>query len=124
MARRVMDQIVEHGHVRRGRIGVSIKDMTPPAVAMSTETIDGALIADVSRGSPAEKVGIQKGDVIVAADGTPIRNAAQLRNKIGLTQIGERLQLTLRRKGAISNVSVEVAPAAETAGKVYSSRQQ
>ena len=124
MARRVMDQIVEHGHVRRGRIGVSIKDMTPPAVATSTETIEGAVIADVSRGSPAEQVGIQKGDIIVAADGTPIRSAAQLRNKISLTQVGERLELTLKRKGAVSNVSVEVAPAAKTTGKVYSGRQQ
>ena len=124
MARRVMDQIVEHGHVRRGRIGVSIKDMTAPALATSTEGIVGALIADVRRGSPAEQVGIQKGDVIIAADGRTIRSAAQLRNKISLTQIGERLQLTLARKGAISNVSVEVTPAVETAGKVYSSRQQ
>lgn len=124
MARRVMDQIVEHGHVRRGRIGVSIKDMTAPALATSTEAIVGALIADVRRGSPAEQVGIQKGDVIIAADGRTIRSAAQLRNKISLTQIGERLQLTLARKGAISNVSVEVTPAVETTGKVYSSRQQ
>jgi serine protease Do len=124
MARRVMDQIVEHGHVRRGRIGVSIKDMTAPALATSTEAIVGALIADVRRGSPAEQVGIQKGDVIIAADGRTIRSAAQLRNKISLTQIGERLQLTLARKGAISKVSVEVTPAVETTGKVYSSRQQ
>ena len=124
MARRVMDQIVEHGHVRRGRIGVSIKDMTAPALATSTEGIVGALIADVRRGSPAEQVGIQKGDVIIAADGRTIRSAAQLRNKISLTQIGERLQLTLARKGAISNVSVEVTPAVDTTGKVYSSRQQ
>ena len=124
MARRVMDQIVEHGHVRRGRIGVSIKDMTPGAVVTSTETIEGAVIADVSRGSPAEQAGIQKGDIIVAADGTPIRSAAQLGNKISLTQVGERLQLTLRRKGAVRDVSVEVAPAAETTGKVHSSRQQ
>ena len=124
MARRVMDQIVEHGHVRRGRIGVSIKDMTAPAVATSIEAIVGALIADVRRGSPAEQVGIQKGDIIIAADGTTIRSAAQLRNKISLTQIGERLQLTLARKGAISDVSVQVSPAVETTGKVYSSRQQ
>ena len=124
MARRVMDQIVEHGHVRRGRIGVSIKDMTAPALATSTEGIVGALIADVRRGSPAEQVGIQKGDVIIAADGRTIRSAAQLRNKISLSQIGERLQLTLAREGAISNVSVEVTPAVDTTGKVYSSRQQ
>jgi serine protease Do len=118
-----MDQIVEHGHVRRGRIGVSIKDMTPGTVATSTETIEGAVIAEVSRGSPAEQVGIQKGDIIVAADGTPIRSAAQLGNKISLTQVGERLQLTLRRKGAVRDVSVEVAPAAETTGKVYGRQQ-
>ena len=124
MARRVMDQIVEHGHVRRGRIGVSIKDMTTPALATSTEAIVGALIADVRRGSPAEQVGIQKGDVIIAADGRTIRSAAQLRNKISLTQIGERLQLTLERKGVISKVSVEVTFVVETIGKVYSSRQQ
>jgi serine protease Do len=124
MARRVMDQIVEYGHVRRGRIGVSIKDMAPAAVATSTETIEGAVIADVSRGSPAEQVGIQKGDIIVAADGTPIRSAAQLGNKISLTRVGERLRLTLSRKGAVRDVSVEVAPAAGTTGKMYSSRQQ
>jgi serine protease Do len=124
MARRVMDQIVEHCHVRRGRIGVSIKDMTAPALATSTEAIVGALIADVRRGSPAEQVGIQKGDVIIAADGRTIRSAAQLRNKISLTEIGERLQLTLARKDAISTVAVEVTPAVETTGKLYSSRQQ
>jgi S1-C subfamily serine protease len=65
-----------------------------------------------------------KGDVIIAADGRTIRSAAQLRNKISLTQIGERLQRTLARNGAISNVFVEVTPTVETTGKVYSSRQQ
>jgi serine protease Do len=79
---------------------------------------------DVSRVSPAEQVGIQKGDIVVAADGVPIRSAAQLRNKIGLTQIGERLHPTLRRRGNATNVSVEVAPAAETTGRVYTRRQQ
>jgi serine protease Do len=121
MARSVMDQIVKHGHVQRARIGVSIKDL---ALAAHPEIIEGAVIADVSRGSPAELVGIQKGDIIVAAGGAPIRSAAQLRNKISLTPVGERLQLTLRRKGAVSEVSVAVAPASEAASKVYSSRQQ
>ena len=90
IVRRVMNQIVKHGHVQRTRIGVSIKDM---AVAATAETVEGAVIADVSRGSPAEQVGIQKGDIIVAAGGAPIRSAAQLRNKISLTPVGERLQL-------------------------------
>jgi len=112
MSRRVMDQIVKHGHVQRARIGVSIKDL---ALAAAAEIIEGAVIADVSRGSPAEQVGIQKGDIIVAAGGAPIRSAAQLRNKISLTPVGERLKLTLRRKGVVSEVSVEVAPASQKA---------
>jgi hypothetical protein len=57
------------------------------AVAAPAEIIEGAVIADVSRGSPAGQVGIQKGDIIVAAGGAPIRSAAQLRNKISLTPI-------------------------------------
>jgi serine protease Do len=115
MARRVMEQIVEHGQVQRGRIGVSMKDLTPGIGATQPAgTMEGAVIAEVSRGSPAERVGIQKGDIVVAADGAPIRSAARLRNKIGLTPVGESLQLTLQRKGVAHNVSVEVAPAGAT----------
>src|SRR4030095_11484961 len=54
MARSVMEQIVEHGQVRRGRIGVSIKDLTPAVESTPAGNVEGAVIADVSRGSPAE----------------------------------------------------------------------
>jgi serine protease Do len=115
MARRVMEQIVEHGHVRRGGIGVSVKDLSPAiGAAEAARTVEGAMIADVSRGSPAEQGGIQKGDVVVAADGAPIRSAARLRNKLGLTRVGERVQLTVKRGGVVHNVLVEVVPANET----------
>jgi serine protease Do len=124
MARRVMEQIVEHGQVQRGRIGVSMKDLTPGIGATQPAgTMEGAVIAEVSRGSPAERVGIQKGDIVIAADGAPIRSAARLRNKIGLTPVGESLQLTLQRKGVAHNVSVEVAPASDTTKTVQSNRQ-
>src|SRR5206468_262168 len=66
---------------------------------------EGAVIADVSPGSPAEQGGIRKGDIVVAADGTPIRNAARLRNKLGLTPVGERVHLTVKRKGLVHNLS-------------------
>jgi serine protease Do len=115
MARRVMEQIVEHGQVRRGGIGVSIKDLTTAIGATeSTRTVEGAMIADVRRGSPAEQGGLQKGDVVVAADGAPILSAARLRNKLGLTRVGERVQLTVRRAGVVHNVFVEVTAANET----------
>jgi serine protease Do len=115
MARRVLEQIVEYGHVRRGGIGVSIKDLTPGVGAtQAVATMEGAVIAEVKRGSAAEQGGIQRGDVVVAADGAPIRSAARLRNKLGLTRVGERVQLTVKRDSVVHNVSVEVAPASET----------
>jgi len=124
IARRVMAQIVEYGHVRRGRIGVSVKDLTPAIGAtQAAEVMEGALIADVSRGSAADRGGLQKGDVVVAADGAPIRSAARLRNKLGLTPVGERIQLTVKRQGAIHNVSLEVAPVTDTTRATSTSRE-
>jgi serine protease Do len=110
MARRVMEQIVEHGQVRRGRIGVSIQDL-PPGGGSGTE---GALVAEVVPGSAAERAGIRKGDVIVAINGVPVRSAAQVRNTVGLTPVGRQVQITLERNGAKRNVNVEVAPTNDT----------
>jgi serine protease Do len=118
MARRVMQQIVQHGSVKRGHIGVSIKDFTLAVGAPSPGAVDGALIAGVSRGSPAEHGGIQTGDIVIAADGVHIRGAAGLRNKLGLTPVGERVQLTVKRKGVTQSVVVEVAPADERTGSI------
>jgi serine protease Do len=101
--------------VSRGRIGISIQDLTRAVSASAAAApSEGAVITDVSRGSPAEQAGIQKGDIVVAADGAPIRSAAQLRNKIGLTPVGQRVELTIARNGVPHSVSVGVAPASES----------
>ena len=115
MARQVMRQIVQHGSVRRGRIGVALKDLTPVVGASSPGPVEGAVIAEVSRGSTAEQGGLQKGDVVVAADETPIRSAAALRNKLGLTPVGERVQLTVKRKGLSQKLVIEMAATDEIA---------
>jgi serine protease Do len=107
MARRVMEQIVQTGRVQRGRIGVSIQDINTSSRAGINQ---GALIAEVLPGLPAEKVGLRKGDIVVKADGVPIRSAAQLRNKIGLSRIGDRVQLTFERGGVLQTAVVEIAP--------------
>ena len=112
MARRVMDEIVQTGRVRRGRIGVSIQDIN---ISNHTGRNQGALIAEVLPGLPAERVGLRKGDIVVAADGVTIRSAAQLRNKIGLSRIGDRVQLTFERGGGLQSVEVEIAPENATA---------
>lgn len=67
--------------------------------------------------------GLRRGDIVVAADGTPIRSAVRLRNKLGLTRVGERVQLAVKRKGVVHNVSVEVAPRGETTETIPINRQ-
>lgn len=109
MARRVMEQLVQYGEVRRGQIGISIRELGSDLAAK--EGYQGALIGEVAGGSPAEKAGLQKGDVVKAVDGIPIRSAAQLRNLIGLTRLGGRVELRIERNGTVHSASVEVGPA-------------
>src|SRR5438477_3544988 len=116
MARRVMEQLIRYGEVKRGRIGVAIQDLTPDlAQAMSTAHTTGAVIARVDAGSPAEKAGLHSGDLVVAVNGVAVRSGTQLRNMIGLTRIGEDVELTLDRKGAERKVAVHVDPAGPSA---------
>ena len=110
MARRVMEQIIEKGRVERGRIGISLRELNPSTDGGRSE---GARIAEVSPGSPAEVAGLRKGDIVLRADDRPIHSAAQLRNRIGLARIGEQVRLTVERSGTPQNVIVAVGPASE-----------
>jgi serine protease Do len=117
MARAVMAQLVQHGRVRRGRIGVSLQDLTPSlAAALQTAHTGGAVITEVSPNSPAQRAGLQKGDVVIAADGAPIRSAGQLRNKVGLIPVGTRVELTLDRRGTTYSTNLQIAPAGDENG--------
>lgn len=108
-ARFVMDQILEHGEVRRGRIGVVVTETLPPPGG-ATPPAEGALVADVAVGSPAAAAGVRQGDIIVAADGKATPTAVALRNAIGLTEVGDRVTLTVMRSGERSEVPVQVQP--------------
>ena len=109
MARRVMEQLVQSGTVRRGQIGVSVRDITPEEAKKEGRT-EGALIANVISGSPAEAAGLQSGDIVVAVDGSPIRSAAQLRNRIGLTPVNGDVRVAFQRQGRQLSAEVWVAP--------------
>jgi Do/DeqQ family serine protease len=86
IARRVMGELIAHRQVQRGRIGVSLQDLTPEvATALHTTRESGAVIASVEAASPAAQAGIQTGDIVIDVDGEPVRSAAALHNRIGLT---------------------------------------
>src|SRR3954471_16348863 len=119
MVRQVMDQIVRYGEVKRGRIGVAIQDLTPElAQAMSTSHTTGAVIARVEPDSPAERAGLRSGDLVVSANGVPVRSGTQLRNVIGLSGVGSAVDLRIDRKGSEYSLAVNV----EAAGAAASGR--
>jgi Do/DeqQ family serine protease len=100
MARRVMEQLVRYGEVKRGRIGIAIQELTPEiAQAMGIARQEGALIARVEPGSSAERAGLRAGDLVLTVDGVPVRSATQLRNRIGLTRVGETVEMGIERNG-------------------------
>ncbi|MGK9167739.1 Do family serine endopeptidase [Inquilinus limosus] len=111
MARSVMDQIVRNGSVQRGRIGVTIRDLTPElSETLHLDQSQGAVVVSVDQRSPAARAGIRANDLVVAVDGVPVRNSTELRNKIGLTPVGNRVELTIERDGRTQTFAVEVAP--------------
>jgi serine protease Do/serine protease DegQ len=117
MARTVMNQIVRHGEVRRGRLGIEMVDLTPElAKNFGVTSLDGAVIAGVQPGSPAQRAGLREGDVITALGGRPIRNAPELRARLGLTSVGEEVELRVTRGGTTRAVRVQIAAPQEPAG--------
>jgi S1-C subfamily serine protease len=101
MARAVMDQIIEYGEVRRGRVGIAVQDLTPEiATAMRINATEGAVVAQVEPGSAAERAGLKRSDVVVAIDGVQVRSATQMRNHVGLKRVGQAVALTIERDGS------------------------
>jgi Do/DeqQ family serine protease len=124
MARQVMDQLVRYGEIQRGRIGVAIQDLTPDiAQALGTRHTQGAVIARVEPGSPAERAGLRTNDLVVAANGAPMRSGTELRNRVGLSRIGDEVELTVERAGAERTVTVRVERATTTAQRQRSRRR-
>ncbi|WP_440995655.1 DegQ family serine endoprotease [Arhodomonas sp. SL1] len=114
MAKQIMDQLIEHGEVRRGVLGVRVQDLTPEiAEAMGMDDRQGALIAQVQPDSAAEEAGLQEGDVVTAVDGEAIDGAAELAKVIGLHQIGDTVELTIVRDGEERTIEARVGERSE-----------
>jgi len=114
MARAVVEQIVKYGEVKRGRIGVTTQDVTPDvAKKLGLRVTEGALVERVEAKSPAEQAGLQARDVVVAANGRPVRTSGELRNRVGLTPVGEELELRILRGGQERDLKLRVGDAVQ-----------
>ncbi len=114
---RVSDQLRASGRVSRGRIGVQIDQVTKEvAESIGLGKPQGALIRGVEEGSPAEKAGIEAGDIITKFDGKAIDKASDLPRLVGNTKPGSRVGLTVFRRGASKELNITVAevPAEKT----------
>jgi Do/DeqQ family serine protease len=109
MASAVMRQLIEHGEVRRGRIGVAIQDLTPDvAEALGLAETQGAVIGSVEANSPAADAGLQAGDVIVAVDKNEIAGSAELRNRVGLAPVGSKIEVEYLRDGKRGSAAIRI----------------
>lgn len=101
MAKISIDQILEHGSVKRGQLGVFIQDLNP-ALAEAfklNKQQKGVLLSKIMPGSSAAEAGLKAGDIIVAVNGKTVKAAAALRNAIGLLRIGDKVKLDVLRDG-------------------------
>ena len=108
MTRLVMSQLIANGEVKRGRIGVTLRNRNS-ASAESAEA-DGAIIEAVEPQSPAARAGLAKGDIVTMANTIRIRSSSQFRNLIGLTPVGSELDLRFRRGSEAFSAKVLVEP--------------
>ena len=110
MAKASMEQIIEHGEVKRGQIGIGIQDITHDLrKAFDIENGQGGvLVTNVMEDSPAEDAGLKSGDVVVAVDGQKTTSTGQLRSQIGMRTIGEKVTLTIMRDGDEKTIKVKV----------------
>lgn len=109
MAKDIRDQLIEHGEVRRGRLGIYIQDITQDlAQSFELDKVEGILITQVVEKSPAEDAGLQRGDIVLEIDGDKVVNVANLRNRISLTPPGSNVNLTILRDGDKKDVRVRI----------------
>jgi len=109
LARNIMDQIVSNGKVTRAYMGAYIQGVSPElAKAFGEAAPRGALVGDVEPGSPAQKSGLEKGDIVVALDGKPITDSNQLRMSISMMAPGTTANLKVWRNGSEHDIAVKL----------------
>jgi serine protease Do len=122
MAKTVMDSLITKGKVTRGWLGVSIQEITPElARQFQLENEEGSLVADVVEGSPAEKAGILRGDVIIEFNGKKVSEPHNLRNAVASTPPEAIVELKIIRDGSIETITVTLGELSSDLQKIKTS---
>lgn len=109
-AKEIMGDLVNYGRVKRGWLGVSVRDITPEmAKAYGVEGTEGAMINDVFKGDPADKAGIKRGDVVISLNGEKIKNANAFVQKVRVLAPKSIARIQVVRKGKKMSFSVRLA---------------
>ena len=109
IARQIMEQIIKSGSVTRGWVGIEVQDITPElAESFNLKNVDGALIAGVLKGGPADAGGIRPGDILLAVNGNKVSNSASLLNLIAALKPGDVTRLTVARKQQSLDLKIQV----------------
>lgn len=109
LAKQVMQQIVQHGGVVRGWIGVSMRDMSPElAQAYGLPNVQGTLVVGVLRNGPADQAGILPGDILTALNGKPLTDSSATLGQIAQLQPGQRVKATVVRRGQERSMEIAI----------------
>lgn len=110
LARNVMESLLKTGKVQRGFLGVILQPLTEDLVkAFNLRNDEGVLISEVQAKSPAEKAGVQNGDVVLAVNNKPVKSTRELQLLIGAMEPGAKVDMKIFREGQEKNVTIDLA---------------
>ncbi|MDP6376087.1 MAG: DegQ family serine endoprotease [Pseudomonadales bacterium] len=114
MARSIMQQLIEHGEVRRGYLGIEVQNLTPDlAEAFGVGRKEGVVISDVVPDSPAERAGLRSGDVITRMNAREIVRIGDFHSQAAVTFVGEEIAVKVMREGRARDFEIEVGDGLE-----------
>jgi serine protease Do len=114
LASRIKDEIVAHGKVDHAKLGVAVQEVNQSlADSFGLDRPEGALVANVEKGSAADRAGLKSGDVIRSANGKPIVASGDLPAIVGLSQPGDHLTMDVWRQGKRMQVTADLTPSSD-----------
>ena len=115
IVKKVMNDLISKGYVVRSFLGIYMQDINEDLYeTMDLESRKGTIVSDIVEGSPAEKSGLESGDVIIAFEGKEITNGSALKNLVSSASPGQKITLTISREGEVQDIDVVLEERAGT----------